>query len=863
MYSFVCATRTANSEPAILRSYRSREEDSAQGTIWEVARATSAAPTFFPPISFGRPLAEYVDGAMVHNNPIRLLMRELHKVWGADIPLSCVLSIGTGNPAITRLNSPGLPILMACAKLATDAEEIARNFKADQGGKLQREGKYFRFNVAQGLENVKLEEWKSFDLMEAATIRYLSDSEMDVDNCCVKLKKRLETEPVSKWSKSKATSRVTNTHAGPIEQNKSHSPEFIDITRVSRRYFTGRAQVLKEVESYFCAARRTTSQVAVFIGLGGIGKTQIALRYFERRRTVYPIALFIECNTKQESIAAFVRFAHLVVDEELRQTPESTYVEVVRKLGFACLLDEQGHVQSSGEGQVRVVDAVKRWLGRQTKAFLIIFDNADDPAAVNLNDLMPPSSRNGDIIITTRDTGAKAFGQPFFIEEMQHDEAVDLLSRASEINFNTQELWDTAAEITKVLGYLPLAIDQAGGYLANSDSPLADFFPTYSYHAKSVLSALPSDGFLGYKHSALTTWEMSFERLLVLSRKAASLLQILGFVNNSDICEPLYNTSNLAKKTSTLPYFMGASSEWSLQDGYNFNEIFTILWKLCLIRRNGRTPATHIYDIHPVVHVWIRERLDPQQQALYAREALLLVARALPSLQQTDTKAWAIHRRLYPHVQACWEYIKKYSPPSDDNLAILDALDIVATSFRQQGNYQIAEDIFLRVYQGNRLEHGPLVLKTLDSALNLASIYDVRGSLRESEDLYELVFEGFTKVLGLGNRKTLAVLQSLASVMKYRGKAEEAEQHYKQALEGRQNNFGEEDPDTLETMDALASLYYASSRPEEAEPLRLFVLNTRQKLLGDDNLETLGTVLDMGMLYSGLGKNDLTVQLYV
>lgn len=74
--------------------------------------------------------------------------------------------------------------------------------------------------------------------------------------------------------------------------------------------------------------------------------------------------------------------------------------------------------------------------------------------------------------------------------------------------------------------------------------------------------------------------------------------------------------------------------------------------------------------------------------------------------------------------------------------------------------------------------------------------------------------------------------------------------------------LGEDDPDTLETMHALASLYYASGRSGEAETLRLFVLNSREELLGVDNLESLGTVLDMGMLYSGRGDNERTLELY-
>ncbi|KAL3459275.1 hypothetical protein BJX64DRAFT_291389 [Aspergillus heterothallicus] len=843
---FVCATRTANTALAIMRSYRSDEEDSAQGTIWEVARATSAAPTFFPPIKFGNPPAEYVDGALVHNNPIRLLMGEVNKVWGPNRELCCVVSIGTGTPLTPKLGSMGVSVLKACAKLATNADNIAKGFRSDEGGRLHKERKYFRFNVAQGLQAVKLEEWQAFDLMDAATKDYLREAELEVESCAQTLCQMVPS------GEAPATTVLTLTTV----------PEYIDMSRVSSRYFTGRREVLLALDAYFESSRRGSPQVGVLTGLGGIGKTQTALRYYERNRSKYSIVLFIECNSQQEAIAGFVRFAHLVVDEELRQSPDTTYIEAVKKLGFSGLLDEHEQAsQSSGESGKRVVDAVKRWVGRQQKRFLIIFDNADDPAEVNLDQLLP-RYRQGDILITTRDKGAQAFGHVFPIDEMQKKEAIDLLARASNMAF-TGKQHDEAARITKVLGYLPLAIDQAGGYLANSDSDLTQFLPYYEVRARSLLSRLPNDGFLGYKHSAFTTWEMSFRRLEVLSVEAASLLQVLGFLNNRDICDCLYNPHQTAEDVP-IPAFLSVSRGLAVQtDQFDFHEAFEFLLKLCLVKRDEKVLEARTYYIHPVVHVWIRERLDASSRAQYVEDALLLAARALPAPQQSSASDWAIHRRLNPHIKAVWSNIKRHLPVSHDcqGGAILLALDIIATYFRQQGHYDIAEEILVRAYNGSKVVHGPLDPKTLDSATRLASIYDIRGNLKDAEELYRFVFDGLAKVFGPEDRKSLTVLQSLANVLKYLGRTDEAESFYKQALEGRKM-FGETDPDTLETMDSLASLYFASNRAEEAEPLRLFVLKAREDLLGADNPETLAVMLDMGMLYSGLGKNELTVQLF-
>ena len=519
---------------------------------------------------------------MLHNNPICLLMRETTKVWGPDIDFSCVLSIGTGVPTAETLGSLGHQVLFACAKLATHAENIAKGFREDQGRMLQKEGKYFRFNVVQGLGKVKIEECQSFDLLDAATKSYLKDVDLDIQRCSETLQNpTARASPNESFtSESYGPQRcitTTQTH----QDRTSHPPkntrrEYVDVTRASSPYFTGRIGILKSMHQFFSSIERSSSQVAVLIGLGGIGKTQVALKYFERTRSYYTIALFVECNTRQESIAAFVRFAHLIIDEELRLFPTIKYDEAAKKSGFSGLLGEQATL-SVTENHLRLVKAVKAWLRRQEEKFLIIFDNADDPGKMNLAEFIPPHT-NGDVIITTRDADAKAFARPFFIDEMQKQEAAALLAKASNLRLDTPELRKTAEQIATVLGCLPLAIDQAGGYLSNSDSDVTTFLSIYQNHARSLLSRTPNDGMLGYKYSAFTTWEMSFERLVQISPPSVPLLQLLGFINNQDISDMLYNPQNPNERI-----------QWDLQiDNHGFSGAFTCFSKLCLIRRNGK-----------------------------------------------------------------------------------------------------------------------------------------------------------------------------------------------------------------------------------------------------------------------------------
>jgi predicted acylesterase/phospholipase RssA len=150
-------------------------------TIWQAARATSAAPTFFKRLKIGPNHAqeEFLDGGMGSNNPTKLLMEEVVKTFGQQDPVACIISIGTGKTNIIEVKTPGffqkvLPteLINALRSMTTDCEtvegEVSQRFSANPGI-------YFRFNVEHGLENVSLEEWKELGNIKAKTIAYLGD----------------------------------------------------------------------------------------------------------------------------------------------------------------------------------------------------------------------------------------------------------------------------------------------------------------------------------------------------------------------------------------------------------------------------------------------------------------------------------------------------------------------------------------------------------------------------------------------------------------------------------------------------------------------------------------------------------------
>ena len=810
---------------------------------------------------------------MISNNPIRILIREAATLWGPDVPYGCVLSIGTGAPPLRKLGTLGHQILLTCAKIATETENTARSFKAEHLHSLVREKKYFRFNVAQGLQSIPLEEWQCFDLIDAPTRTYLLDITIEIRDCAQAISPPTNKAKLGSLSRTQSSGLLSAyTQDSDVDVQK---PRYIDLSGTASPYFTGRDEILTSLHKFFRASKWRTPQVAVLNGLGGMGKTQIALRYTERHRSEYVGVFFINATSEQEIKAAFTRIAHLVIDEAMRHSPGSDYDEIAKVWGFSGLVNSPSR-NPMIENYRRIVDAVKRWFSRLTKAFLLVFDGADDPAEIQIGEFIPHHS-TGDIIITTRDSEAKIFGQTFRIEEMTEDAAVELLSQASHRDFQLKRTREEVRRIVQTLGRLPLALDQAGGYLATSQPDITGFLRTYEAHAKDMLSKLPNDGMLGYRKSAFTTWEMSFARLLEKSPISARLLELLSFVYRNDICVSLYSPGKEAnglegdkaslKRRDTADIieagFSNINRPWIVgRDPYILNEAFASLLKFCLVSRTAEPGA---YVIHPVVHLWARERLAATDQANYARDAVLLVARALPSLKQTDnTTAWEIHRRLLPHVHTCWKNCQKYLLGGEvqDNQSFLCALSTLATSYRSQGHYREAEEMFGRVLRGRETVLGLEHPDTLAVVESLASLHDHRGSLDEAELLYKRVLAGREEALGVEDLDTLATVNDLAVVHEYKGNLREAEKLYRRALQSRERQLGSEDPDVLATVDDLAGLYDHEGRIAEAEALRLRALAGREKALGADHPETLATALNLGGLYWAKGKLELAKVMY-
>lgn len=187
---FVCAVRKENTAVARLRSYQSHIAFGDGKTIWEAARATSAASGFFDPISIGKHGQEYVDAGLGCNNPVDEVWTEAQDIWlprqdDLAVLVKCFISIGTGNPGTSPIESGALKFFKNTLKdIVTQTERTAENFEKIHRG-LFLEQRYFRFNVDQGLQNVGLEEYDRAREIVSATETYMDHFRVrtQMENC--------------------------------------------------------------------------------------------------------------------------------------------------------------------------------------------------------------------------------------------------------------------------------------------------------------------------------------------------------------------------------------------------------------------------------------------------------------------------------------------------------------------------------------------------------------------------------------------------------------------------------------------------------------------------------------------------------
>ncbi|MDQ6898646.1 MAG: tetratricopeptide repeat protein, partial [Candidatus Dormibacteraeota bacterium] len=457
-------------------------------------------------------------------------------------------------------------------------------------------------------------------------------------------------------------------------------------------------------------------------GLGGVGKSQLAIEYLHRRQ--YPDGVFwLRGETAATLTADFAALAWL---------PQLTL--------------EERHLPE----QERVIAAVTNWL-RDRENWLLVVDNLGAQVIPELHGLLARGLA-GHVLVTSR---VPVWRTPLPVHPMPLEVATDFL-----MDRTHQTDRDAAATVAKALGGLPLALEQAAAYIELNSN-----LSSYAQLLQSRLGGLMREGKPpDYPFTVASTWNLSFKQIERDQPASAALLRLCAFLAPDDI--PI---SLLEAGAAELP----ARLQRSLGDQIGFDKAIGTLRNYSLIGRQGDSLA-----VHRLVQWVIRESLEADQQS-WLGAVIRLIAAGFPDHGE-DPEQWPMCARLLPHAQIVADLVGD-QPIEPGSLSGL--LDRVATYLQARAEFGLAKPLLERVLSISERVLGPDHPDTARSLNNLAFLLQAQGELAAARPLYERALEIWERVLGPDHPNTASSLNNLAFLLQAQGELAAARPLYERALE--------------------------------------------------------------------------------
>lgn len=384
-------------------------------------------------------------------------------------------------------------------------------------------------------------------------------------------------------------------------------------------HFTGRDELLDELrQALLQPSSNPMVQGRALHGLGGVGKTQIAVEYAHRYASSYDLAWWIPAE-QDASIANALRglAGQLGVREDAEQ-------------------DEM---------------LVALWEGlRRTGCWLLVFDNAEDARELERS---WPRSGTGHVLVTSRNPAMGGLVPTILVPPLSPDEATAFLQKRT-----GSEDVVSATGVAEDLGYLPLALEQAGAYVEEMRTSLPEYRERLkeraSEHRDRLEERTPDVFAVGqpsyYEQTVRTTWSMAQERAEAEAPAALDLLTLCSFLAPEDIPRDLG-----LEHAEQLP----PRAQRELGTALGHDLAVRALSRFSLIDADADAVS-----VHRLVQTIVRDSLDPEQERMWAEVAVRVLHAAIP--ERRDSSTWPRRARLLPHVVAATERAQALGVAADE-----------------------------------------------------------------------------------------------------------------------------------------------------------------------------------------------------
>ncbi|OIW23392.1 TPR-like protein [Coniochaeta ligniaria NRRL 30616] len=422
-----------------------------------------------------------------------------------------------------------------------------------------------------------------------------------------------------------------------LDKNENDKPvRFDNIPFPINPKFTGREDILdtlhKTLDPEFVAS--SLKSIAL-VGMGGVGKTQIAIQYAYMYRERYDVILWIAADNA------------ISIGQSSR--------EVAQGLELSGNEDET-------KDSAAAMRKIKNWLKTTETTCLVIYDNADDLTALRT---AWPGTMKGSVLITTQNISvatSKLATQRVQVEPVTDEDGRKMLLKAVELDDDevTPEHAEHALAISRAFGGLPLALTQIGGFINERSLALEDFLSLYEKQSTKIDARKAPDS--DYEYTLSTVWNMSCERL---SGSSTYLFNLLTFFEPDSISEDILTQGS-----------RGLDEDFSfLSDEIDFDDAWLPLQRAALIGRSG---SSKVLSIHRLVQSAGRKRLNESEYISCFDAVVHMLCWGFPDHSSVDIghqiSAWSRCEKCLPHVNHLVNLVKRQGLKSNDRMKYADLL---------------------------------------------------------------------------------------------------------------------------------------------------------------------------------------------
>ncbi|MGI5455565.1 FxSxx-COOH system tetratricopeptide repeat protein [Streptomyces sp. CA-249302] len=508
--------------------------------------------------------------------------------------------------------------------------------------------------------------------------------------------------------------------------------------------FTGREGLLRELRERLIQDRGAAVVPRTLHGMGGIGKTSLAVQYVYDRMNEYDLVWWISAERT-------ARISHSLVE-------------------LAPHLSLPSRDASSAVGEV--LQALRT--GQPYANWLLVYDNAESPEAIRQ---FLPSGGPGTVLITSRNPQWTGIARPLEVDVFRREESKLLLSARS------AEIGDEDADrLAEALGDLPLAIEQAAAWQAETGMPVAEYLQLLDEKEADLLRDTASPQ---AQHSVIAAWNISLDQLESASPAAYQLLQTCSFYAPEPIPRSFFGRRPRGSLSPEL--------DAALEDPIRLGQAIRDIGRYSLARFSHRSSSLMM---HRLVRAAVMSRMTDGQQPRFRHYAHLLLAASDPN-DPDNTRHWERYGSLYPHVVASGAVQSEESWVR--NLVVNEVIYLL-----RWGDYESGLELARTAHETWSQSLGEDHPQTLQVARGLGFLLFTVGRYPEAAALNSAVLEAYRRTMGPEAQDTTDALGNVAIDRRVQGAFGKALELSESVHQQYLRLLGPDDPETLRAAHNLA-----------------------------------------------------------